>query len=157
MSNEASKSATMPPENAELVRTLWAALDRDGETPWPPASNDELDRQLRLDLIDERVEIRNPAEFPVADDYHGHDGVRQWATEVWEVFSELHLEVEEILEAADGETVVSVQRTQGRMRHTNLETDLRWAAVWTIQDGKAVSAHGYMTRREAVEAAGLNR
>ena len=100
----------MSHENLEIVRSLWATLDRDSDAPWPPP-HEELDRQLRLDLIDEDMEIRNPAEFPVADEYHGHDGLRQWATEVWEVFSELHHELVELIEAEDGETVVSVQRT----------------------------------------------
>jgi ketosteroid isomerase-like protein len=145
----------MPQENLEIVRALWAALERGPDAPWPPP-RDEFDRQLRLDLIDEEIELRNPAEFPVADEYHGHDGVRQWATEVWEVFSELHHELEELIEAEDGETVVSVQRTQGRMRHTGLDVDLPWAAVWTIKDGRAVRGHGYMTRAQALEAAGLN-
>jgi ketosteroid isomerase-like protein len=145
----------MPQGNLEIVRSLWATLERDPGAPWPPDDPDELDSRLRLDLIDEQMEIRNPAQFPVADEYHGHDGVRQWATEVWEVFSELHHELEELIEAEDGETVVSVQRTQGRMRHTGLDVDLPWAAVWTLRDGKAVSAHGYMTKAEALEAARL--
>ena len=68
---------------------------------------------------------------------------------------DLHFEVEEIIEAADGETIVSVQRTQGRMRYTQLKTDLRWAGVWTVRDGKALRAHGYMSKAEALEAAGL--
>jgi ketosteroid isomerase-like protein len=145
----------MSQENVEIVRSLWAGLERDPGVPWPPARRDELDRQLRLDLCDEQMEIRNPAAFPVADEYHGHDGVRQWATEVWEVFSELHHELEELIEAEDGETVVSVQRTQGRMRHSGLDVDLPWAAVWTLKNGKALRAHGYMTKAEALEAAGL--
>ena len=100
-------------------------------------------------------QIRNPAEFPAANEYHGHDGVRQWAAEVWEVFSEVRHELEEIIEADDGETVVSVQRTQGLMRHTKLPWDVLWAAVWTVRDGKAVRAQGYMTKAEALEAVGL--
>ena len=144
----------MPLDNLDIVRTLWATLDRDPDVAWPPPRR-ELDRQLRLDLLDERVQIRNPSEFPVADEYDGHEGVRQWATEVWEVFGELHHEVTDLIEGDDGQTVVSVQRTQGRMRHTGLEVDLPWAVVWRISDGKVVSAHGYMTRAQAVEAAGL--
>ena len=146
----------MSQENVEIVRSLWAALERDEGMPWPPTGRGELDRQLRLDLCDEQIEIRNPATFPVADEYHGHDGVRQWATEVWEVFSNLHHEVEEIIEKGDGETVVSVQRTQGRMRHTGMQMDLPWAAVWTLRNGRALSSHGYMSREEALEAAGLS-
>jgi ketosteroid isomerase-like protein len=147
----------MPRENVEIVRRLWAALDRDPGMPWPPAPGDELDRRLQLDLLDEQIEIRNPAEFPVASEYHGHDGARQWAIEVWEVFSELHHEVEEMIEVGDGETVVSVQRTQGRMRHTGLKTNFQWAAVWTVRDGKALRAHGYASKAQALKAAGLEQ
>jgi ketosteroid isomerase-like protein len=145
----------MPQDNVEIVRTLWSVLERDREMPWPPASREELDRLLRLDLFHDDVELRNPPEFPVPDDYHGHEGVRQWATEVWEVFGELHHEVEEIIEAPDGETLVSVQRTQGRMRHTGIETDLEWAAVWRIRDGRVFRSEGFMSKAGALEAAGL--
>lgn len=144
-------------ENAQIVRRLWAAIETEPGVPWPPSGRDELDRRLRLDLCDERIEIRNPAEFPVAHEYHGHEGVRQWAIEVWEVFSELHHEIEEIIEAEDGETLVSVQRTRGRMRHTDLETNFQWGVVWTIRDGKALRAHGYLTKVQALEAAGLQQ
>ena len=92
----------MSRENVEVVRALWAGLKQDPGEPWPPVSRDELDRRLRLDLCDERIELRNPAEFPAADEYHGHEGVRQWAAEVWEVFSEVHHDLEEIIEADDG-------------------------------------------------------
>jgi ketosteroid isomerase-like protein len=147
----------MPSEKAEIVRRLWAAIEREPGTPWPPTRREELDRQLRLDLFDERIELRNPPEFPVADQYHGHDGVRRWAIEVWEVFSELHHHVEEIIEGGDGETVVSVQRTQGRMRHTGLRNTFRWAAVWTLRGGKVLRVHGYATKAQALEAAGLEQ
>ena len=54
----------------------------------------------------------------------------------------------------DGETVVTVVRTNGLMRHTGLEAKLRWAVVWTLREGKAVRAHGYLTKTQALEAAG---
>jgi ketosteroid isomerase-like protein len=146
----------MSRKNVDVVRSLWAGLERDPGMPWPPVDRDELDRRLRLDLCAEDIEIRNPPGFPVADEYHGHDGVRQWGTEVWEVFGELHHELEQLIEAEDGETVVSVQRTQGRMRHTQIEVDLPWAVVWTVRDGKALRAHGYASKAEALEAAGLS-
>src|SRR5215208_2389122 len=144
----------MSPESVEVVRALWAGFRQDPGEPWPPASRDELDRRLPLDLCDERIEIRNPAEFPAANEYHGHDGVRQWAAE--EVFSEVHHELEEIIKADDGETVVSVQRTQGLMRHTQLPWDDLWATVWTVRDGKAIRGQGYMTKEEALEAVGVS-
>jgi ketosteroid isomerase-like protein len=130
----------MSQENVEIVRSLWADLERG---------------DVRLDLCDEQIELRTIAAIPVGDEYRGHDGVRQWANEVWEVFSEFHNELEEIVEGGDGETVVTVLRTKGRMRHTGLEANLKWAVVWTLRDGKALRAHGYMTKAEALDAAGL--
>ena len=146
----------MSQQNVEIVRLMWAGLERDAGMPWPPDGPDELDRRLRLDLCDQRIEIRNPPEFPVGTVFHGHDGVRQWGVEIWEVFDGLHNELVELIEAGDGETVISVQRTQARMRYTGLEVDLPWAVVWTIQDGKVMRAVGYMSRTQALEAAGLS-
>jgi ketosteroid isomerase-like protein len=68
---------------------------------------------------------------------------------------EPHHELEEVIDVGDGATVMSVQRAQGRTRHMQLDTDLRWAAVWTFRAGKVLRAQGYMHRREALEAAGL--
>jgi ketosteroid isomerase-like protein len=119
---------------------LWKGLDRG---------------DVRLDLCDEQIELRTAAESPVADEYRGHHGVRQWANDVWEVFSEFHNEIEEVFESADDEIVVTVVHTTGRMRHTELEAKLKWAVVWTLRRGKPIRAHGYLSKAEALEAAGL--
>lgn len=145
-------TAVVAPSNPEIVRTLWATLDRAPDETWPPPE-EEFAKRMRLDLCHEEIEIRNPAEFPVADEYRGHDGLRQWATEVWEVFTELKNDVEATIEV-DADTVVSVQKTHATMRHTGLETHFRWAAVWTIDDGRVARVHGYTTKEQALEAAG---
>jgi ketosteroid isomerase-like protein len=129
-------------ENVEVVRAIWAGLERG---------------DVRLDLCHEQIELRTVAEIPVADEYRGHDGVRQWATEVWEVFSDFHNEVEEVIEGEDGETIVTVVRTNGRMRHTGLDAKLRWAVAWTFCGGKATRAQGFLSRAEALEAVGLRK
>jgi ketosteroid isomerase-like protein len=74
---------------------------------------------------------------------------------VWEIFTDLNFEVEEVIDVGDGETVISVQRTRGRTRHMRLDTNVRWAAVWTFRDRKVLRAQGYMRKREALEAARL--
>ena len=132
----------MSREQVEIVRRCWASLEED-----PP--------RIPLELFDQEVEVRNPPEFPLQGPFRGHEGIQKWAEEVWEVITGLHHEIEEIIEAADGETVVSVQRTQGRMRHTELPTDLQWATVWTFREGKVLRGQGYMRRADALEAAGL--
>ena len=110
----------MSQEQVEIVRRCWAGLEED-----PP--------KLWLEFFDDEVELRNPPEFPLQGPFRGHEEVRKWAAEVWEVISELHHEIEEIIEAPDGEIVVSVQRTKGRMRHTQLPSNVQWATVWTSE------------------------
>jgi ketosteroid isomerase-like protein len=133
----------MSQENVEIVRRLWADLETGN-------------LEASMHFLDEGVELLNAREFPATGPYRGHDGVRQWASEQWEVVSDLHHEIEEIIEAPDGETLVSVQRTQGRMRYTDMPANVRWATTWTIRNGKVLRAHGFLTKAEALDAAGLS-
>jgi ketosteroid isomerase-like protein len=129
-------------ENVEVVRRWWARFNKGGAPP--------------LELCDERIGIRNPAEFPNRGPYHGHDGVHQWMADTFDVIDELHMQVEELIDVGDGETVVSVQRVLGSARYTRLR-DLAppWAAVCTVRSDKAVRAQDYLSKAEALEAAGL--
>jgi ketosteroid isomerase-like protein len=102
------------------------------------------------------VVIQNPPEMPMPGPFHGHAGVQVWVNEIWDVFSDLHHEIEEILEGPDGETVVSVQRTQAHMRYTGIPVDIPWAAVWKFNETRVSRAQGYMRKRDALEAAGLS-
>ena len=128
-------------DNVDVVRRWWAGFNEDGIPPFA--------------LCDEEIEIRNPPRFPVVGPFVGHEGVRQWAREVWDPFSDLRMEIEEAVDVGDGERVVCVQRVKGRMRHTDLATDVQWAAVISVRDGRLARAQGYMTRAEAFRAAGL--
>jgi ketosteroid isomerase-like protein len=130
-------------EQAEVPRLCWASIEEE-----PP--------RILFDLFDEEVEIRNPPEFPLKGPFYGHDGLRLWASEVWEVFTNFHHEVEQIAEAGDGQKVVSVQRTQAYMRHTKLPVDLEWATVWEFKNGKVIRATGYMKKEDALESAGIS-
>ena len=125
----------------EVVQLWWTGFN---EHRMPP-----------LDLCDERIEIGMLREFPVQGPYHGHDGVRRWVQDMFEVIDEPRIELVEIIDAEDGETVVTVQRALGRMRHTQLEADYRWATVWTAKAGNVLRAQAYATKAEALEAAGL--
>lgn len=53
------------------------------------------------------------------------------------------------------ETVVMLLRLRGVASHTRIPIDETWAAVWTIRNGKLLRAQGYISRREAMKAAGL--
>ena len=111
--------------------------------------------QPALELCDEEIEMSNPDQFLVRGPYHGHDGIRQWRDDVFDVFDEPRVEAEEILDAGDGETVVMFLRLQGIAKHTRIEVDEPWTAVCTLRNGKLWRGQGYVTRREALEAAGM--
>ena len=133
----------MSEENLDVVRRWWASFNDEG--------------MPSLDLCDEQIEIRNPPAFPVRGAYYGHEGVRQWRTDVFEVIDGVNVEAEKLFDAGDGETVVMFLRLRGVGIYTRIPIDETWAAVWTIRGGRLVHAQGYINRREAIEAAGLPR
>jgi ketosteroid isomerase-like protein len=91
----------------------------------------------------------------VRGSFRGHEGVRRWRDQVFDVMDELNVETEELIDAGDGETVVMFLRLRGVASYTRIEVDEPWAAVWKIRNGKLLHAQGYISRRKALEAAGL--
>jgi ketosteroid isomerase-like protein len=134
----------MSEENVEVVRRWWAGFNEDGMPP--------------LALCDEEIEIRNPPDFPVRGPFYGHDGVRDWRDQVFEVFDNARVEPEEIVDVhGDGETVLMLLRATGTARHTDIEMDVEWAAIWTVRGGRLLKAQGYLNRADALEVAGLEQ
>ena len=126
----------------EIVRRWWEGFNEDGMPP--------------LVLCDEEIEIRNPPDFPVRGLFQGHDGVRRWRDQVFDIFDDGRVEPEDIVDVhGDGTTVLMLLRATGTASHTELKIDYEWAAVWMIRDGKVLRAQGYLNRAEALEAAGL--
>ncbi len=132
----------MSQDKVEIVRRWWTGFNQDGLPP--------------LELCDEQVEVQLPDEFPLTGIYRGHDGVRHWAGEVFDVIEDHHVAIEDVIQAPDDETVVMALRSTGQSKEMHFDIDLLWAALWVIRDGKLVYAHGYMSIDEAREAAGLS-
>jgi ketosteroid isomerase-like protein len=61
----------------------------------------------------------------------------------------------ELIDAGEDQ-VVAVLRIMGRAKLSGVETDLTYAALYTIRDGKIARGREYWTRDEALEAAGLS-
>jgi ketosteroid isomerase-like protein len=70
-----------------------------------------------------------------------------------DTFDDLKIEPLELIDA--GEDVVAVLRFGGRAKLSGVETDLTFAVVYTLRDGKVARGREYWTRDEALEAAGL--
>ena len=90
----------MSQENVEVVRRWWGGFNDDGMPP--------------LSLCDEQIEIRMPPDFPVRGLFQGHEGVRRWREQVFEVAENARVEPEEIVDVHDdGETVLMLLRATG--------------------------------------------
>jgi ketosteroid isomerase-like protein len=132
----------MAQENIEVVRRWWEGFNEDGMPP--------------LSLCDDKIEINNPPDFPVRGLFQGHEGVRRWRDQVFEIVDNARVVPEEIVDVhGDGETVLMLLRAIGSARYTEIEMEFEWAAIWTIRDGKVLHAQGYMSRADALEVAGL--
>ena len=133
----------MSQENVEIVRRWWKGFNEDG---MPPFS-----------LCDDAIEISNPPDFPVRGTFKGHDGVRQWRDQVFEIVDDARVEPQDIVDVhGDGKTVLMLLRATGTARYTEIEMEVEWAAIWTVRGGKVLKAQGYLNRADALEAAGLS-
>jgi ketosteroid isomerase-like protein len=125
----------------EVVRALFEAWERGGLD----AAAEFWDTQ-----IDWRAAEGAPDD---AGPISGMDAMRAYAQDWLDDFDELRFEAEELIDA--GEEVVVVQRISGRAKASGIETDLRYAVVYTIRNDKIVRGREYFDRNEALEAAGL--
>jgi ketosteroid isomerase-like protein len=127
----------MSQENLEVVRELLAAFD--GQD-WGAA----------LGAFDPAVEWSAAGQGT----HHGRDGVVRSLAEWFEPWEEHEVETEEIAEA--GDQVLVVIRLTGRGTSSNMEIDQRFFQLYSIRSGKITRMVEFVTRDEALEAAGLS-
>ena len=89
-----------------------------------------------------------------ANVFQGHDGFRRWFAESMETFEELNTELTEYRDL--GDRIVAFGRIHARGRGSGLEIDSPTGWVFTVRRGKVVRAEGFLSRSEALEAAGLS-
>jgi len=129
----------MSRENVELVTRMWNTL----------AAGD-----LDLEFWHPEARIDNAQDWPVAAVYHGREGLQRWWDDLDEAFADFGVELLEAIDV-DDDRVLTVQRFYGHFRVTGIEFDGPWASILTIRDQMVVHAVGYLTKRQALEAAGL--
>ena len=69
------------------------------------------------------------------------------------MFDEARNEPEEFIEA--GDQIVVVQHASGIGKRNGVPVDMRYAVVYTVQDGKILRGREYATRTQALKAVGL--
>jgi ketosteroid isomerase-like protein len=104
-------------------------------------------------MCDPGVEWLPPAELPDFAPHHGHEGVREAAADMLEVFGRLRADPERVIDA--GDQVVVLFRWRGLGRGSGVPVDFAAAeqgAVFDMRDGKAVRVVWFTNPREALEA-----
>jgi ketosteroid isomerase-like protein len=87
--------------------------------------------------------------------YRGREGLREWMLRVVELWESLHVELEEVTEAPNDRVFYGLYLT-GRGKGSGVEPpgESFWSVVW-FADGKVTRRKVFLTRDEALEAAGL--
>ena len=125
----------MSRENVEVVRRLFDALDRQ-------------DWERALGAFNPEVEWS-----PTEGTFRGVEGVVTSLAEWLEPWEEHHIEAEEIVEA--GDQVLAVIHLTGRVEGSGMEIDQRFFQVYAVRNGRIVRMVEFVTRAEALEAAGI--
>jgi ketosteroid isomerase-like protein len=84
---------------------------------------------------------------------HGHPEVRQYLETIPRYWEELRLEPERFIDR--GDQLLVLARMVARTRRGGPEIDRQFDQVITMRDGKIVRGRWFLTRDEALEAAGL--
>jgi ketosteroid isomerase-like protein len=87
--------------------------------------------------------------------FRGRQGTRDYFATLGEVFDDMRVEIEEITEAGEDRLVVMV-RVTGRGKGSGVNVEQRNGQVWTFVRGKVARVDSFMSRAEALEAAGLS-
>ena len=132
----------MSQENVEIVRQAVEAFNRE-------------DADEFVALAGPNVEWEDAIFWSgVTRTYRGRQELREWFNQVLEPWESLHVEVEEITEAANDGVFYCLFLT-GRGKGSGVDTELRvWAVNW-FADGKVSRRRVFRERDEALEAAGL--
>ena len=83
----------------------------------------------------------------------GPQAVRSYYRQWEELFDEVSLDAEELIEA--GPRVVAVMHSTGRVKGSVAEIAIRYAIVLTIRDGSIWAGREYPNREEALRAASV--
>jgi uncharacterized protein len=132
----------MSQENVEVVRRMLQAFSDGGLDAMAEFWDPDIDWRAAEGAIDDVGEM------------HGPVAVRRYIQDWIDTFDDFSVVVEELRDVGD-DRVLAIQRLSGRAKLSGTETDLRYAVVYTVRDGKIVQGREYMNKQQALEAAGL--
>jgi ketosteroid isomerase-like protein len=154
----------MSQENIETVRRLYElANETYGRIDALHEAHESRDFSEFRTVAEERlttdVVLSTPDESSFPDtgtgEWHGHDGFLRFISGQTEGFADMSIEPQEFIDA--GDRVVVTLEFGGRALHTGLEVRFAVAHMVTIRDCKVARLDIYLTKAQALEAAGLRK
>jgi ketosteroid isomerase-like protein len=103
-----------------------------------------------LDLLDPEIEWNLSAAFPDLPVYHGHAGVRHFFEDVFKLWDEWRIEIDEIHEQGDYVLVLGSWSGKGKGSAVPVRDTGGW--FWRLKDRKGVLMRFYANPSEAVRA-----
>jgi ketosteroid isomerase-like protein len=138
----------MSQENVEIVNRMFESFR-------PTLKAEDLQPFLD-EFVDPDVDWR--AVEGAIDDVGGMRGteaVRLYMADWLDMFDDVTFTPDEIIQV-DMDRVLVCQRLSGVARQSGIATQLSFAVVYTIRDGRLLTVREYATREEALEAVGLS-
>ena len=133
----------MSEANTKNVRDMAAAFNRGDLDRWLEYWTDDIDYRAVEGAPDDHGPIR------------GKEALLAYAQDWLDTFDDFRQEPVELTHQGE-DTVIGVIRVSGRAKLSGVETELMYAAVYTIRDGKIARGREYWTRDEALKAAGAS-
>ena len=130
----------MSQENVELMYRAVDAFNR-------------RDLNAFLAIVDDDVEAV-PRAVAMEGSYHGHEGVRRWWKDVFDVWPDFTSQVVEMRDVDD--LTVAAVHLRGHAAGSDIPLDEPGWQVNRWRRGKCVWWRGFNTRDEALEAVGLS-
>jgi ketosteroid isomerase-like protein len=141
---ERDTERAMSQENVKTVRDAFVAFNRVGLGAWLEQYwTDDIDYRAAEGALDDHGPIQ------------GKDALRAFMQDWLDMFDDFRAEPVELIEAGE-DKVIAVVRISGRAKLSGVETDLTYAELLTLRDGKVAWGRQYWTRDEALKAAGLS-
>lgn len=131
----------MSRDNVEAVRQAIEAT----------RSGDPEGLEAVLELIDPSCEFTSMMAAVEPHTYRGHEGIRRYASDLDDRWTELRTDVEEIFEVSPN-TVFATIRSRAIGKESGAAVEARLGVVWVLSDGKLLRGHVYRSPEEALEA-----
>jgi ketosteroid isomerase-like protein len=129
-------------ENVEIVRDSFDAYAAGGLDALAKFWDPEINWRAIEDAPDDVGEML------------GIEAVRRYLQDWLDMFDDLTVVPEKLIDVGD-DRVIAVQLTSGRAKLSGIETQLPYAVVYTVREGKIVRGREYAELAEALKAVGL--